>query len=396
MVLQYHDKIEVIESIHPDFFKILKDEKFIVNTPIQDSQNGLQYVGDSFNSFDNVVITINPTLDCNLKCWYCYEQRHKNSVMSQSVLKDSINYITSFLREKSIKSLRLSFSGGEPLLYYKKIISPIIESIKQECTITNTKLYITFTTNGLLITDSILEDLLDISSNVNFQIAFDGARDYHNKVKSLGANFSCYDKAISNSINAIKKGYNVIVRCNYNKSTVSSFIDVVDDLRDYHRCPNLRFLFQRIWQENEDEEMMSLRKSLINSIDAHYKINSNLHTLLGNSLYKCYADYKYNIVINYDGLIYKCTARDFVEKNSIGHITKDGCVYKQSYLNMISERALYGERCSKCRILPICPNCSQVRIEHGFDSCPINIDEAGMRRNIRAAFRDITNIPIDI
>lgn len=109
MVLQYHDKIEVIESIHPDFFKILKDEKFIVNTPIQDSQNGLQYVGDSFNSFDNVVITINPTLDCNLKCWYCYEQRHKNSVMSQSVLKDSINYITSFLREKSIKSLRLSF-----------------------------------------------------------------------------------------------------------------------------------------------------------------------------------------------------------------------------------------------------------------------------------------------
>lgn len=35
---------------------------------------------DSYNIF------INPTLDCNLHCWYCYEKHIKHSLLDEKVM----------------------------------------------------------------------------------------------------------------------------------------------------------------------------------------------------------------------------------------------------------------------------------------------------------------------
>lgn len=388
--------IDSIKQIHPELFSALETEGFIIKDEEEDLKRGFEFVSNQYNSHQNITITINPTLDCNLSCWYCYEQRQTGSIMSATILSQTISYIKSLLKEISIRSLRLSFFGGEPLLYYSKIINPIISSIIDPCKRSNTKLNLTFTTNGLLLNDIILKDLQKFGLSTNFQVAFDGSRLFHNKVKFLDNKVSCYDLTMTNIKKAIEYGYNVIVRCNYSKETLFSFLEVVEDLKEYHSKDNLRFLFQRIWQDDKGDDILDFRKEFISLLDTKYNIKSNLHDLLGNSSNRCYADYKYNIVINYDGKLFKCTARDFKDCNSIGHISDNGICMNKTSNNSDDITIPYGKPCLNCRLLPICPTCSQARMESGLDRCPVHVDEDLIIKNIRALFHELSKIPLNL
>ena len=391
-----YNNIDHLKQLHPDFYKMLVEERFIVDTTEQDIKNGINYVVEQYDSYENITVTINPTMDCNLRCWYCYENREPKSVMSDDVLVRTISYITALLSTRKISTLRLSFFGGEPLLYYGKIISPIVHSVYEACKKFGTILFLTFTTNGLLVNDILLDDLEQFDgllSRTNFQIAFDGSKEYHDSIKYLGAGHSCYDQTISNVRKVIERGGHAVVRCNYDAKTLMSFIEVIDNLKEYHSRPNLRFLFQKIWQETKNDELLALRKKFKQITESRYNINSNLHNLLGNSLHRCYADYRHNVVINYNGLLYRCTARSFSKENSFGSLGVDGII--ESRHDTSNKHPIpMGEYCKECRILPICPCCSQNKLEQGQTQCPININEEGMERNIWSAFQDLSGVKV--
>lgn len=387
--------IEALADIHPEFYNALVSEGYVVTDEDSDFQKCVDKISKAYNSFDNLKITINPTLDCNVRCWYCYEKKHAKSVMSEETIDNTTRFIEDTLTKNHVKTLNLSFFGGEPLLRYKDVVKPIIKHISEVCKRTSTKLFLSFTTNGLLLSDNVINDLRPMASDISIQMPFDGAREFHNKVKFLGDNASCYDKSVRNAINAIEQGFNVIVRCNYSKETLLSFKDVINDFKDYHQCTNLRFMFQKIWQQKDDPELHELWKTLVTEIEAVYTINSNIRQNHSHSLQKCYADFKNNLVINYDGSVYRCTARDFNESNSIGRITKDGCIIEKPYdESKTINGTSYGNVCRQCRILPICPLCSQVRLEQGFDKCPIDIDDIGVMSNIINVFNNLTNIEV--
>lgn len=391
----YTDDFCSLQDVHPELYKMMVSEKFLIEDYEQDINNGIAYVKDFYGKTDSVSITINPTLDCNLDCWYCYESRQQGSRMSAQTVNDTIHYISSFLKENSVKRLNLSFFGGEPLLYSRRIVLPIIESIVSVCNKTATQLSLHFTTNGLLVANSFLEKLSIIQCPVTFQVAFDGAKSYHDLVKSFASNISCYDRAISKVKSILSFGFTVCVRCNYDKRTLLSFVDVVEDLKEFHQCGNLRFMFQRIWQEKEDSEIKVLEQIFRNEVKSKYCIQSNLDDEAGHSLSKCYADFKYNIVINYDGLLFRCTARDFTEENSVGRLTIHGCEFNKSELvNLLSPDLPYGKICRNCRILPICPVCIQRRRETHFLKCPIQINNEAIKANIYNVFALLTDISL--
>lgn len=392
--VKFSNTLDAIKELHPDLYAVLENEKFIVDDTDIEEQDVVNKITEDYLSTNHVEITINPTLDCNLRCWYCYEEHREKSVMEKDTINHTISYIKTFLKKHEVKTLRISFFGGEPLLYFKKVIVPLVSDITEACKQTSTELYFSFTTNGLLLSKPFFAFFKEVASKVNIQVAFDGNRDLHNKVKYLGTDFSCYDSTIANVKNAIEKGFQVVVRCNYAKDTIDSFIDVIEAFKEFHTFNNLRFSFQKIWQASEDEGMLNVWHRFVTKIDSKYMIKSNIHNLLGNSLNRCYADYKHNFVINYDGLVFRCTARDFSKANSIGQITEKGLIITRNQSNSIFGEAPYGEKCKKCRILPICPVCSQVKMEKGIECCPINISEEDMVINIRAAFQDLTGIKV--
>ncbi len=82
----------------------------------------------------------------------------------------------------------------------------------------------------------------------------------------------------------------------------------------------------------------------------------------------CYADNLSEVIINYDGNVFKCTARDFSSTEPDGILLENGAInWDVSELT----RRLYTQLtdiCLDCKRLPSCPSlCSQKIIEGNGD-----------------------------
>ncbi len=95
-------------------------------------------------------LTLFLTSCCNMQCSYCYLEHKNSDIMSWEIAEKSVNLLNQGDGEKS-----LSFFGGEPLLQSDLLFS-IADYIKKSI---GTKIYLSVTTNGILLTPDIMEKL---------------------------------------------------------------------------------------------------------------------------------------------------------------------------------------------------------------------------------------------
>lgn len=159
--------------------------------------------------------------------------------------------------EKKIKNLFLSFFGGEPLLRFEVIVKPFISYTRDMCKDHNVDLYIDITSNGVLMTDDVINDLLSLELNNTplFQITLDGNRKEHNKVKFTKNGRGTYDIIINNIKNALKAGIPINNRLNYTQKNIDSLIDVLDEYSELTKeeRKNLFVDFQQVWQDASNQ-----------------------------------------------------------------------------------------------------------------------------------------------
>ena len=128
---------------------------------------GLIYNGfkETYSSDRTFKLTINPTLNCNFRCWYCYETHNVRSAMSNECLKRVMRCIDRI--SKKYRSLELAFFGGEPLMQYSEIVKPLIEYVHMVSRASDMQYQVTFTTNGFLISDEIIDDFKSFNIGVS-------------------------------------------------------------------------------------------------------------------------------------------------------------------------------------------------------------------------------------
>ena len=383
---------EIIKYLNPNLYKILINEKFIVPSTLIETQECFHEIIDLLDSKKSIKITINPTLDCNLKCWYCYETLFPKSSMSRETIESICKYLTILINSNQTEFLHISFFGGEPLIRYQSVIRHIIKKILALVAKTKINIHFSFTTNGICLNQIVVNDLICLvgKDNISIQTAIDGNRILHNKVKYLKNGYGSYDIVKRNIEYAVKNGIRVTLRCNYTLSNISSYLDVVKDFEQFHHYPNLRFSFHKVWQEKDSDELHHKIQTIKDQL-CHYSINSNLKTFWSVGFDKCYGDYRHNYIINYNGVIFKCTARDFNETNRIGYLKPDGQI-QFTELGMHRQNKIFSSQCMYCRRLPICPICSQIKFESKDNTCPIRIDNKCISANIRTYFSSISNI----
>src|SRR5690625_7616648 len=95
-------------------------------------------------------------MNCNFKCWYCYESHIEGSKMNNSNIGKICKLIDNILlNNKKLKTFDLSFFGGEPLMYYSKTSVPIIDYYRSKYSgYKDIKFTISFTSNGYLLNRS--------------------------------------------------------------------------------------------------------------------------------------------------------------------------------------------------------------------------------------------------
>ena len=84
---------------------------------------------------------------------------------------------------------------------------------------------------------------------------------------------------------------------------------------------------------------------------------------------RCYADKENHVVVNYNGDLFSCTARDFATEDSEGVLTEDGSL-KWNDKRSLRLSVRYGNQyCRSCSIFPLCHGgCSQNKLEYNETS----------------------------
>ncbi len=367
LIRQYANHINDIQSIHPSLYDYLKEKKFIIPKNLDETQVFIQSLQETLDEGDEVSITINPTMNCNLRCWYCYEKHLAHSNMRQDIMDAIKKLLGDVVIKPKLKSLNLSFFGGEPLLEFYRTVDPIIAYADKICQEHNIELSIGFTSNAVLLSSAICQKLATYNREISFQIPFDGNRQTHNSIKKTAAGKGTYDITLANLKCALFHKFRVTLRCNYTQQSAPLFRYLIEDIQDLliQYKASLKVAFQQVWQDKEDLATESIINDLKTKI---MQIGGSYYESSGDSQ-RCYADGKNSFVINYNGDIFQCTAREFTEQNREGILKADGKIeYNERYYQRMNTRFSNPE-CLDCTLFPICIVCTQKRMEIGNNTC---------------------------
>ena len=327
--------------------------------------------------FENTYnLIINPTVDCNFSCWYCY-QNHSHGRMKDNTIEGIKKFVDRLVFEKKIKGIDLSWFGGEPLLHFNKIVYQLSLYIKELMMKNSLTFSNSITSNGFLATANKFEQFEEIGLNV-FQITLDGDRESHNKTRNINGKPS-FDVIINNIISLCS--YNpdniITLRINYTDDIIKKNFGEILNVIPLEIRKQIKINFQRVWQTskvNEDSQRDNpyLKNSIIQLREMGFNISIASYQINFNNI--CYADRFYYAHINYDGKVYKCTARDYTDENQVGTLTDSGqIIWKSGELEKRYLKANFdNDQCLKCKKLSICGGpCSQVIVESNKYNTPI-------------------------
>ena len=308
------------EQLHckaPNFYNLLLEHGFIVSDNTDETSEIIHNWEEEDNSHTVMHITLNPTLNCNLRCWYCYEEHNANTLMTEDTITSVLNLFKQSFAQDRYKEYQLSFFGGEPLLCFNNVVKPLLNKLSQ-IKPASKQVSLHFTTNSTLLNDEMLNFLKPWVPS--FQITIDGNEFIHNMVKTI-ANRSAYNIALSNIRKILSNGLKVGIRLNYTAKTLKTFIDVLSDIKSFTDDEKnfCNISFHRIWQDNkvpntELDAQLNELEELFRGVGFYVISHSS------NVTGRCYADKPNNITINYDGSIYICVPQgSLMQKTARAH-----------------------------------------------------------------------------
>lgn len=354
----YRDNLELFCLDYPTLYDSFKKCGFIVDADF----NELDYIKFMNHKavYDDQLhhIIINPTLDCNLRCWYCATELVKavhQGRMDDATVDAVKKYIADLVNVKRVPGLFLDWFGGEPLMYFDDVILPIGEYASKLAEESNIRFEQHITTNSVFMTEDMIKRMARLHFN-GFQITLDGNERRHNLIKFKADKSGTFQTIVGN-INLLPEiipDVRINLRINYDKKTLSCIEDVIPLISENAKA-HIAVDFQKVWQircDNKDNEQLE-------KVRAAFKSNG---FFLNYSLYKpkafhrCYADRLHQYIINYDGRVFKCTAQDYGDDKVVGELGKDGKIvwnYKR-LSSLLAHSTFEDEKCYKCKLLPIC------------------------------------------
>ena len=305
---QHEENPAGICEIHPSFHQELVSHGFIVAHDLDEVGliKALREKVD-FNE-EHYQLTINPTMNCNFKCWYCYESHVKGSKMTENTRNRLEKHVSKILLEKNtLKKFHISWFGGEPMLYFEQVVKPIVAHTLREANYRGVKFSTSFTTNGYLIKEHMIPFLQNHRVD-HFQITLDGHREMHNQIRYTANKKGTYDQIINSIKLLISHGLYVMVRINYTGETLDNIESVIEDFADITSQDkhNMKFSFHNVWQDN-DPSTDKLER-IITNFRLHGFYTESLYSLVDTVSHSCYADKKNHSTVNYYGEVFNCTS----------------------------------------------------------------------------------------
>lgn len=378
--------LNVLKSANKDLLRVLDnnvldkltENKFVLDDNFDEFAYFESQLNNTNNNTEEFILTINPTLACNFRCWYCYEEHSNKPHMTNIDVQRVGKIMEEIFTRPNIKRVCLNFFGGEPLLAFSTVVKSIV--CRAECLAKENKksFYIVVTTNGYYLKPDYALFLKEHNIG-NYQITLDGNRERHNKVRSTKDGKDTYSQILKNIKYTLSIGSNVIIRINISEETNLDVTLLLDDFMDLSEDSKKHLIFsiQKVWQA--DSSVKSVIREIITTIRSKGFMCQPFNLSYRDIHRTCYADKEKHLVINPNGEIYGCTARDFNKETIEGRIGIDGnIVFNTKRYARLGISPLQNDECKYCNILPICiGGCKQKILEkQNMKTCMFGFSES--------------------
>ncbi len=298
--------------------------------------------------------TILPTLGCNARCIYCYEEGMKQVTMTPEIVEQTIRYV---LDKRHGDSVHLSWFGGEPLLC-TGIIDRICEGVREA----GVKYESAMVSNASLLTPEVVEKMNGDWHLKHIQVSMDGAEDDYRYRKNYVSYHDYYHGVIDAVSRLSQAGITVTVRCNVDEDNWERIPQYIKDMKNgVTDKEHVRMYFAPLYAVQISENDLHMWEKILSASqmirDAGFKCVSNVGSGGQFRVTHCMADAG-NVVITPDGGLYAC--EHCPPEGRFGDVFSG--VTDPTPRDTFCRADLVRDKCRKCPYLPLCT---------AFSSCPV-------------------------
>ena len=361
--------VDNILDVNESLLNKLVEGGFIVDDSIDERDEFIKSALAVERNDTSFHLIINPTINCNFHCWYCYES-HIASKMDDEVIRHVKLLIDRIIDDG--KSLTISFFGGEPMLYYDEVMMPILKHAHGKSSESKTPFSANMTSNGFLLSEERIKSM----KMLNFtgaQITLDGDKDIHNSIRFRHKGDDTFTHIVDNIKLMVKNGMGVTLRVNCSKDNMTSIVQIPSYFSDLTPDEKrlIRVDLQIVWQDNNRKEIYGYMDNLIKAFS-----NEGIPSAKMDFRSFCYGDRRNSCMINYNGDIYKCTAVDFANTPRDGYLSAEGeIIWENDSLEKRMSSTFKNHNCLHCRIFPLCHGGCTKQSMMSNDYCMHNFDD---------------------
>lgn len=288
--------------------------------------------------------------------------------MTDETIKNMISFIN---EHQSIKTMGITWYGGEPLIAFDTI-KKILNEIKHNSHVKLTSQAIV--TNGYNFNQEVINFFKDQNLG-KIQITIDGPEEEHNKRRILQNGKGTFQKIISNLKVIVRElpDSHVQIRINIDKNNQDGFIILYKELKElfnshiaiYPGYIRINNKFQTgITCDSVDQNEARLFYDKLEK-DGNIKVNYCPQIIRQRG---CVATCITGYVIGPSGEIYKCWNDMGYPEKIVGYVNQNKLTNPNLYNQyLIDGQWTADEECKKCFFLPICSaGCAWQRIRNKF------------------------------
>jgi len=365
------------DYISEDDFNDLISSGIIVSDETDEKQIAIEVnkkrLEKLYKQNDSLSLVITPTLQCNFKCYYCFEStntRKNEDAISMEVQNDIINFISKSITTNNIKELNITWYGGEPLMQ-QQIIFALQEQINTICKLHDVKSHAFIFTNGVLLTPEVSELLYEHGIR-KAQVTLDGQENIHNKRRFYPVDPTNNYKIILDNILNSNENIRFLIRINIDKSNKDLVFHLIDDLINRKIWPykkNVTIYMGHVISTDKKVELSyqefaefedSIRYYLMNKYNEITKTKEaklKFHYPTYGGDLKCgYGIFRDAWVVSYNGELFRCLQSVGIKDHVVGTVKDLLKDFGQSIFEKIKIDNYTFERwgCFECKYFPIC------------------------------------------
>lgn len=343
-------------SLHPSLLKLGILVPVAADEP-SDWLAGYEKAKVDMSSLD---LTIATTMQCQLGCVYCFEGTgNREGILDDDVMRHIEQFVE---RCDNLKTLRVTWFGGEPLLNVKAITG-LSTFFVDYCARNGIDYMADMTTNGYALTPQLCHTLIEECNVKRYIITIDGTRDVHNRRRRLRGGGGTFDVIWKNVLALVDAGAFVTVRMTIDRENADRVFEFIDMLAASEVAGRVGLAFAKTVGLSStpqaaqvhimtDEEYAKREIEFIRY--AHDKGLLRYTTPRPCPLGGCLRSG--DIVIGAAGETYKCLDTIGEREWVAGSVCRETNVQVEPewYGRWLSWNPFKSNQCKDCRLLPLC------------------------------------------